>query len=96
MNTSTITKKIDEVSRKIDDSRIQMTKARDAITNTKTVIDAIPTAYAEMITAINDPLYTGALATVHKDQLAKLVLEFNALSTAINNVLESAPMQVIF
>ena len=96
MNTSTITKKIGEVSNSIDNCRIQMTKAREAIANTKSILDAIPTAYGEMITAINDPLYTGALATVHKDQLAKLVAEFNALSTAVGNVLASAPMNVVF
>lgn len=96
MQSSDITEQIGKVNREISNARIQMDKAKAAIQNIKASLDAIPTANSALITAINNPLYTGALATVHKDQLSKLIAEYNALATAITNVLASPSMQVVF
>jgi hypothetical protein len=83
MNTSLIVVKLDMVSSDIAGCRQKMTEARAAVTSVYNKLAAIPTAYAEMITAINDVGYTGALADVQKAQLAALVTEFTALATAV-------------
>ena len=83
MTTSLIVVKLDMVSSDIAGCRQKMTEARAAVTSVYNKLAAIPTAYGEMIAAINDPAYTGALADVQKSQLAALVAEFTALANAV-------------
>lgn len=83
MTTSLIVVKLDMVSSDIAGCRQKMTEARAAVTSVHNKLAAIPANYGEMITSINDPAYTGALADVQKAQLTALVAEYTALATAI-------------
>jgi hypothetical protein len=83
MNPSLIVVKLGMVSSDIAGCRQKMTEARAAVASVYAKLSGIPSAYGEMITAINNPAYTGDLAKVQKNQLALLTAEFVALAAAV-------------
>jgi hypothetical protein len=84
MNPSLIITELAAVSSEIAKCRRKMTEARSTVGEVSSSLAGIPTKYGPMITAINNPAYTGDLAKVQKNQLALLTAEFVALAGAVD------------
>lgn len=78
---------LDEIAEHIRQARTQATTATSSLQNIVSTLDAIPAAFADVITTIDGYTPTGAFETNAKDERTKLAAEFTALKTAAQSAI---------
>lgn len=91
MSYSSVKTFLSYIAEKISDSDIAIVNAKNKLQNAYDALDAISTTYADEISEISGYTPTGAFETLAQDEAAKLTPEYQALKTAIGDLLAEFP-----
>ena len=73
---------LDSIAKVIATERAAAKQAKARITAAKSILNALPTTFSEVLTTINAFTPTGPFEELAQDELAKLTAEFQALKAA--------------
>lgn len=85
MNVSDAKLSLQAVAEQISQERKRLVRAKSSFAQVETTLNQLPTQHSDLIDTINGYAPTGAAETLYKDELSKLVAEFNALKTEVTS-----------